>query len=423
MTTPPRTTREIRIGDLKIGGGQPVLLQSMCATKTTDVVATAQMATMLAEAGAGLVRVAVDTKRDAEALREISLRTPARLSVDLHENHKLAELAAPFVKKIRYNPGHLHHIDPETSWRDKVQRIADIAGAQGCALRIGVNCGSLDPAKTSHDDGGIDTMPLLVSTLEHTEFLDAIGFVDYCVSLKSSDPLLVIRANREFARRRPDVPIHLGLTEAGMPPEALLKSRAALEPLLAEGIGDTLRVSLTVPNDRKAEEIEAGRQILANVAAGNILTPDRLPLPRLNIISCPSCARVENGAFVELAETIREATRFVADRHSGETTRPIHIAVMGCRVNGPGETDKADLGVWCGATHANLKRGEMLIGSFDYDQIVPRLLEELRRLMQQDRSSVGRQQDRMQNAECRDQTAEFGVFLQPPVSSLRSLER
>ena len=393
MTKPLRTTREIRIGDVKIGGGQPVLLQSMCATKTTDVAATAQMATMLAEAGAGLVRVAVDTKRDAEALREISAQTSARLSVDLHENHKLAELVAPFVKKIRYNPGHLHHIDPEISWQDKVKRIADVAGEHGCALRVGVNCGSLAPvvalvapAKTSHDDGSIDRdccaggdMPLLVSSLEHAEFLDALGFTDYCVSLKSSDPLMVIRANREFARRRPDVPVHLGLTEAGLPPEAVLKSRAALEPLLVEGIGDTLRVSLTVPNDRKTEEIEAGRQILTNVAAGDIMTPDRLQLPRLNIISCPSCARVENGAFVKLAETIREATRFATDF-------AVNIAVMGCRVNGPGETDKADLGIWCGTTHANLKRGETLIGSFDYDQIVPRLLEELQRLMDQRQS-------------------------------------
>jgi (E)-4-hydroxy-3-methylbut-2-enyl-diphosphate synthase len=346
----------------------------MCATKTSDIDATARMASALAEAGAGLVRVAVDTKRDAEALHEIALRTPVRLSVDLHENHKLAELVAPFVKKIRYNPGHLHHIDPEIPWRDKVKRIADIAGEHGCALRIGVNCGSLAPDKKSRDDGSIDTMPLLISTLEHAEFLDSLGFINFCVSLKSSDPHMVIRANREFARRRPDVPIHLGLTEAGMPPEAVLKSRAALEPLLADGIGDTLRVSLTVPNARKAEEIEAGRLILTNVAAGDILTPDQLLLPRLNIISCPSCARVENGAFVELAETIREATRFATDF-------PVNIAVMGCRVNGPGETDKADLGIWCGTHQANLKRGETLIGAFDYDQIVPRLIEELRRLM------------------------------------------
>ena len=371
---PPRKTREIRISDVVIGGSQPVLLQSMCATKTTDVAVTAQMATVLAEAGAGLVRVAVDTKRDAEALREIAAQTPARLSVDLHENHKLAECVAPFVKKIRYNPGHLHHIDPEIPWQNKVKRIADIACEHGCALRIGVNCGSLDPAKASLDDGDIDTMPLLISTLEHAEFLDSLGFVNYCVSLKSSDPQMVIRANREFARRRPDVPIHLGLTEAGMPPEAVLKSRAALEPLLAAGIGDTLRVSLTVPNDRKTEEIEVGRQILANVAAGDVMTPDRLQLPRLNIISCPSCARVENGAFVELAETIREATLFAADF-------PLNIAIMGCRVNGPGETDKADLGIWCGATQTNLKCGKTLIGTFDYDQIVPRLIEELRRLM------------------------------------------
>ena len=359
-----------------IGGSQPVLLQSMCATKTTDIAATAHMATVLFEAGAGLVRVAVDTQRDAMALREISQQTPARLSVDLHENYKLAEIVAPFVKKIRYNPGHLHHIDPEISWREKVKRIADIAGEFGCALRIGVNCGSLDPNAKSRDDGSLDNLPLLVSPLEHAEFLDSIGFANYCVSLKSSDMRMVIRANREFARRRPDVPIHLGLTEAGMPPEAVLKSRAALEPLLAEGIGDTLRVSLTVPNDRKIEEITAGRLILENVAAGRIMTPDQLQLPRLDIISCPSCARVENNAFVELAEKIREATRFAADY-------PLHIAVMGCRVNGPGETDNADLGVWCGATQANLKRGETLIGCFPYDEIVARLIEELRKLITQ----------------------------------------
>lgn len=369
-----RKTRQIKIGDIIIGGSQPVLLQSMCATKTTDIDATAHMATVLFEAGAGLVRVAVDTKRDAESLREISQRTPARLSVDLHENYKLSEIVAPFVNKIRYNPGHLHHIDPEVSWHEKVKRIADIAGENGCALRIGVNCGSLDPTAKSRADGSIDNMPLLISTLEHAEFLDSIGFPDYCVSLKSSDIQMVIRANREFAHRRPDVPIHLGLTEAGMPPEAVFKSRAALEPLLAEGIGDTLRVSLTVPNERKIEEIEAGRLILENVAAGRIMTSDQLQLPRLDIISCPSCARVENNAFVELAERIREATRFAADY-------PLHIAVMGCRVNGPGETDNADLGVWCGVTQANLKRGQTLIGTFGYDEIVPRLLEELQKLI------------------------------------------
>jgi (E)-4-hydroxy-3-methylbut-2-enyl-diphosphate synthase len=379
-----RKTREIQIGNVKIGGLHPVLLQSMCATKTTDVSATIQTVARLVEAGAGLVRVAVDNKRDAKALREIAQQTAANLSVDLHENYQLAEIVAPYVKKIRYNPGHLHHMNPQISWREKVRRIADFAAEHGCALRVGVNCGSIDPEKiarknTLHQDCTadhvIDSMPLLASTLEHAEFLDSIGFANYCVSLKSSDPATVIRVNREFARRRPDVPIHLGLTEAGMPPEATLKSRAALEPLLAEGIGDTLRVSLTVPNDRKIEEIEAGRLILDNVAHGNILIPEQLPhllKSRLNIISCPSCSRVENGIFVEIAEKIREATRFATDF-------PITIAVMGCRVNGPGETDNADLGIWCGATQANLKRGKMLVGTFGYDEIIPRLIDELQK--------------------------------------------
>jgi len=382
---PTRKTREIQIGKIKIGGSHPILLQSMCATKTTDVSATAETATRLADAGAGLVRVAVDNKQDAEALREIASQTHANLSVDLHENYRLAELVAPYVKKIRYNPGHLYHVEPQISWQEKVRRIADIAAAHGCALRVGVNCGSLDPEKiarknalheTCAADNVIDSIPLLASTLEHAEFLDSIGFVNYCVSLKSSDAATVIRVNREFAKRRPDVPIHLGLTEAGMPPEAVFKSRAALEPLLADGIGDTLRVSLTVPNARKTEEIDAGRLILDNVSRGEILTPERLPQilkSRLNIISCPSCSRVENGVFVELAERIRVAVQFASEY-------PLTIAVMGCRVNGPGETDNADLGVWCGATQANLKLGKTLIGTFDYDEIILRLVDELKKL-------------------------------------------
>jgi (E)-4-hydroxy-3-methylbut-2-enyl-diphosphate synthase len=176
--------------------------------------------------------------------------------------------------------------------------------------------------------------------------------------------MAVVLANRQFAAKRPDVPIHLGLTEAGLPPGGIEKSRAALEPLLSEGIGDTLRVSLTVPNDRKAEEIEAGRLILQNVASGIVLT-DWQP-EAVNIISCPSCARVENEQFVALAERVREALRSVKV--------PLTIAVMGCRVNGPGETDHADIGLWCGKTLVNLKRGSTLIGSFGYDEVIEKML-------------------------------------------------
>ncbi len=171
------------------------------------------------------------------------------------------------------------------------------------------------------------------------------------------------------------------MTEAGVPPDGILKTRAALIPLLAEGIGDTLRVSLTVPNVQKFEEITAGREMLDDVAAGRTSLPDlEAELGRLNIISCPSCSRVENAAFVNLAHQVREATRYASDA-------PLTIAVMGCRVNGPGETDHADLGLWCGATQVNLKRKSQVLGAFSYEEIIPKLLEELDKLIASQKES------------------------------------
>ena len=350
-------TRIIQVGTVKFGGGLPIVLQSMTATKTTDVQRTAETCQRLADAGAGIVRIAVDTLRDAEALREIRMKTTANLSVDLQENYRLAEVVAPFVDKIRYNPGHLHHAEPELPWQSKVERIVQIARQYDCALRVGVNCGSLDPANVD----------ALTSALQHAEFIDSLGFDRYCVSIKSSDPRAVLEANRQFAAERPDVPIHLGLTEAGLPPTGIEKSRVALEPLLAGGIGDTLRVSLTVPNDRKTEELDAGRLILQNVAAGMIADIDVWQPECVNIISCPSCARVENEHFINLAEQVRDAVQSVKT--------PMMIAVMGCRVNGPGETDHADIGLWCGTSLVNLKQGETLIGSFRYDEVIAKMME------------------------------------------------
>ena len=190
------------------------------------------------------------------------------------------------------------------------------------------------------------------------------------MSLKDSDPAKVIAVNRRFAEERPDVPLHLGVTEAGIPPDGVIKTRIAFEQLISRGIGDTIRVSLTVPNSRKGEEIVAGRQILADVAAGRVRSVVDYGLQTLNIISCPSCSRVENEAFVELAEQVKEMTRYAADH-------ALTIAVMGCRVNGPGETDDADLGLWCGPNHVNLKRRSVELGHFSYEEILPRLKAEL----------------------------------------------
>ena len=266
----------------------------------------------LRQAGAEIVRIAVDSPRDAEALIEIRAQTTANLAVDLQENYRLAERVAPHVDKIRYNPGHLYHHERTKPWQAKVEYLANVAREHDCALRVGVNCGSVDPAKMTA--GTVDPIaPMVASALEHCELLDAMGFTRYCVSLKDSDPQQVIAANRRFAAARPDVPLHLGVTEAGMPPEGVLKTRLAFEQLIGTGIGDTVRVSLTVPNDRKVEEIEAARQIIADIAAGRVRSVVRPDRPGLNIISCPSCSRVENEAFIELAQQVRDMTQYAAE--------------------------------------------------------------------------------------------------------------
>src|SRR6478735_5898288 len=308
-------TRSVRIGTITIGAGNPIAVQSMTATQTRDIDATVAQANALVDAGADVVRIAVDNPAEADAVAEIRKQTKANLVVDLQENYRLAERLAPHVDKLRYNPGHLYHHEREKPWQEKVKYLAAIARDNDCAMRVGVNCGSVDPAQQAKYDPSDRLSPMLDSAIDHCRLLDDLGFTRYCVSLKDSDPREVIEVNRRFAEARPDVPLHLGVTEAGLPPDGIIKTRIAFEQLISRGIGDTIRVSLTVPNERKPEEIAAGRQILADIA--------------------------------------------------------------GCRVNGPGETDDADLGLWCGPNHVNLKRGPSEIGAFSYDEILSRLKAEL----------------------------------------------
>ena len=367
-------TRRVKIGSITIGDGNPIAVQSMTATKTTDIDATVALVDLMHGAGADVVRIAVDSKKDAAALAEIRKQTTANLSVDLQENYRLAELVAPHVDKIRYNPGHLYHHETEKPWQEKVRFIAGIAKDNDCAVRVGVNCGSMDPAKKDLYDAEDSISPMLESALEHCEFLDSIDFTRYCVSLKDSDPSKVVEVNTRFAEKRPDIPLHLGVTEAGMPTEGVIKTRIAFEQLVGKGIGDTVRVSLTLPNSRKGEEIEAGRSIVDDIYAGRVRSVVNFNPEALNIISCPSCSRVENEAFVELAQQVKEMTQYAKDH-------AITIAVMGCRVNGPGETDDADLGLWCGPKVVNLKKGTESLGAFPYDEILPRLKSELDKLI------------------------------------------
>lgn len=363
-------TRSVRIGRLTIGAGHPIAVQSMTATPTRDIDATVAQVNALAAAGADIVRIAVDNPTEAEAVAEIRRQTTANLAVDLQENYRLAERLAPHVDKIRYNPGHLYHHERTKPWQDKVRYLADVARDNDCAIRVGVNCGSVDPEQQAKYDPSDRLSPMLDSALDHCRLLDELGFTRYCVSLKDSDPHEVIEVNRRFAAARPEVPLHLGVTEAGLPPDGIVKTRIAFEQLISRGIGDTIRVSLTVPNDRKAEEIVAGRQILEDIANGRVRSVVDYGLSTLNIISCPSCSRVENEAFVELAEEVKRITAYAREHQ-------LTIAVMGCRVNGPGETDDADLGLWCGPNYVNLKRKGETLGQYGYDEILLRLKNEL----------------------------------------------
>ncbi len=376
-----RKTRQIKVGNIKIGGGAPVVVQSMCATRTIDVDQTVAQAHQLAGAGAGIVRIAIDSEKEIPAVKEIRSQTKGiNLSVDLQENYKIADRVAAHVDKIRYNPGHLHHIEKAKTIEQKVKWLVGVARDNDVAVRIGVNCGSVAPAFLDKHPG--DQLAAIVeSAAFHCELMDELGFTRFVVSLKDSDPAKVMDANRRFAKRRPDVPIHLGVTEAGLPPDGIIKTRIAFEKLLAQSIGDTIRVSLTLPNERKHEEVTVGHKIIEDVAAGRFISVPDFGAG-LNIISCPSCSRVENEKFVELAQQVKELTTYAA-KHK------ITIAIMGCRVNGPGETDDADLGLWCGPTTVNLKKKDHKLGYFGYDEVLGKLRVELDKLIVQQTASAG----------------------------------
>ncbi|MCY4052040.1 MAG: (E)-4-hydroxy-3-methylbut-2-enyl-diphosphate synthase [Gammaproteobacteria bacterium] len=369
-----KPTREVKIGRIAIGNGNPIAVQSMCATPTRDLDSTLKQLKLLEQAGADVIRIAADNKKDAKALVEIRQQTDAVLSVDLQENYRLAEIIAPHVEKIRYNPGHLYHHERSKPWQDKVSYLAEIATKHDCAMRVGVNAGSVDPDQVAKYPKEDSISPMIDSALAHTEWLDQIGFTRYCVSLKDSDPEKTVNAYLRFAEQRPEIPLHVGVTEAGMPPEGIEKTRIAFEQIIGKGIGDTVRVSLTLPHAEKHLEIEAGRKILKDISEGRVRTVVHFNRDKLNLISCPSCSRVENEAFIDLARKVKDRTKYAEDH-------AITIAVMGCRVNGPGETDDADLGLWCGPNYVNLKRHGEKVGAFTYDEILDQLDQELENMI------------------------------------------
>lgn len=381
-----RIARAVRVGSVFIGGDAPIAVQSMAATHTSNVEATAKQINMLYMAGAKIVRLAVDSMRDVEALAEIRLRTEGvPISIDLQENYRLAEAAAPYIDKFRFNPGHLYHHERNKSYTDKIAWLAEVAGKHSLAIRSGVNCGSIEPELT--EKFGSDYIGAAVeSALRSSEALDRAGFTNYVVSIKDSDPKNVVEANMRFAALRPDVPLHLGLTEAGTPSMGIYKSRLALEPLLRAGIGETLRVSLTLKFSEKGREVMVGQQIIDEVFSGKSVILNIAETEGLNLISCPSCSRVENEDFVKLAQSIDEMRVDVNSRIPKGMR--IDVAVMGCRVNGPGETDHADLGLWCGPAVVRLKRKEEELGVYSYEEIMPRFSEALEQVISEKRQTV-----------------------------------
>lgn len=310
-----RQTKQVRAGNLVIGGDAPISVQSMTNTATKDVAATVEQIRRLEKLGCELVRVAVPDSESANVLGEIKSRIRIPLAADIHFDHRLALAALDQgVDKLRLNPGNIR--DP-----DKIRLVAEKAGEKGIPIRIGVNSGSIDRKRYGHPTAEA----LVQSALDEVELLESVGFHDIVISLKSFDVPTTIEAYRLISRRV-EYPLHLGVTEAGLLWQGTIRSAVGIGTLLAEGIGDTLRVSLTAEPE---EEVRVGYEILRSL---------NLREHGFTIISCPTCARCS----VDLIELVKEVERRL---QATEDLPPLRIAVMGCVVNGPGEARDADVGI------------------------------------------------------------------------------
>lgn len=344
--SPRRKTRTVSVGNLHIGSGYPVVVQSMTNTDTRDVAASLAQIKALAKAGCELVRVAVPNKAAVPALKEIVAASPLPLVADIHFNYRLALASLEAgVAKLRINPGNIGSAD-------KVRAVAEEAGKRGVPIRIGVNSGSVEERLLAKFGGPVPEA-MTESALDHCRILEEAGFSDIVVSIKASDVSTTVEANRIFATKR-DYPIHLGVTEAGTRMRGTVLSSVGIGVLLAEGIGDTIRVSLTAD---PVEEIGVAYQILAAVGVRT---------RGVEIISCPSCGRTEVD-LIGLAEEV--------ERRLQSVELPLKVAVMGCVVNGPGEAREADFGIAAGKGSGMVFRKGEQVCTVPEDQLIPKLLE------------------------------------------------
>ena len=349
-----RKSRKVRVGWVEVGGDAPVRVQSMTTTKTSDVNATLQQMASLVAAGCEIVRVAVPHKEDAEALRQIAEHATIPVIADIHFQWRYAMMALEAgIHGLRINPGNI-------KYQDKVRLIAREAQGRGVPIRIGVNAGSLE--KDLLAKHGRPTPEALVeSAMNEVRILEDEGFADIKISVKHSDPREMIEAYRLLAERC-DYPLHLGVTEAGPMPAGGVKSAVGIGTLLAEGIGDTIRVSLT---DDPVEEVKVGNWILRSLGLKEL---------GLDLVACPSCGRAEVDVL-GLTKQVNEAL----EREG--ITEPMRVAVMGCVVNGPGEAREADLGIAAGKGYGQLiVRGKVQEKRIPEAEFVEALVAEAKKL-------------------------------------------
>ena len=341
-------TKQIIVGGVPIGGGAPVAIQSMLNTKTTDVAGSLTQINALKDAGCQIVRLAVPNMEGARGFAEIARESPLPLVADIHFDYKLAIAAAEGgASKIRINPGNI-------GGEDRVKAVVDVCKDRHIPIRIGVNGGSLD--KRLLEKYGHPTAEALVeSAFEHLELLEKQGFYDTCVSMKSSTVPTMVAAARLF-HSKCDYPIHIGVTETGPVRQGLIKSAMGIGALLLDGIGDTIRVSLT---DDPVEEIYAAKDILK--AAG-------LRKEGVNIISCPTCGRTR----IDLIGLVNQVEKALKD-----CEKPITVAVMGCVVNGPGEAREADIGIAGGDGWGTIFEKGVQVEKRPYEELLPALLERI----------------------------------------------
>jgi (E)-4-hydroxy-3-methylbut-2-enyl-diphosphate synthase len=349
-----RPTRRIMVGSVPVGGGAPITVQSMTTTKTADVEGTLAQIYALAAAGADIVRCTCNEEEAAEGLARIVPRSPVPIVADIHFHHRLALAALDAgVACLRLNPGNIRK--PE-----RIKAVAAEAKARGVPIRIGVNAGSLDP--DIEERYGISPEALVASAKKELAYFEEVGFDDVKISVKASNVPLMVEAYRQLSEAV-DHPLHLGVTEAGPPPAGLVKSTAGIATLLLEGIGDTIRYSLTAD---PVEEARAGRVLLESLGLRERKGVD--------LIACPSCGRAEIDVIAVAEE---------ANRAFGERELPLQVAVMGCVVNGPGEARSADLGIAAGRKRGHLFIQGQIVRVVPEEEMVTALIDEAEKLVKE----------------------------------------